>query len=141
MSGGLLGVALRRIGVALPLIFLVSVLVFVVLRLIPSDPVAMSVPPNATKEEIEAVRRELGLHLPIFEQFWIWFGKVISGDFGKSIAFSQSVARLIGQSLPATIEQRHHDLKLASLVSRGSRNRFPMLCSFSETASQLVNFL
>jgi ABC-type dipeptide/oligopeptide/nickel transport system permease component len=104
MSGGLLGVALRRIGIAIPLIFLVSVLVFVVLRLIPSDPVAMSVPPNATKEEIELLRRELGLHLPIFEQFWIWFGKLISGDLGKSIAFAQPVARLIGQSLPATIE-------------------------------------
>ncbi|MGH7002442.1 MAG: ABC transporter permease, partial [Alphaproteobacteria bacterium] len=104
MSGGLLGVALRRIGVALPLIFLVSVLVFVVLRLIPSDPISMSVPPNATKEEIEALRRELGLHLPIYEQFGIWFGKLISGDLGKSIAFSQPVALLIGQSLPATIE-------------------------------------
>lgn len=104
MSGGLLGVALRRIGIAIPLIFLVSVLVFVVLRLIPSDPIAMSVPPNATKEEIELLRRELGLHLPIFEQFWIWFGKLISADLGKSIAFAQPVARLIGQSLPATIE-------------------------------------
>jgi len=104
MSGGIFGVALRRIGVSLPLIFLVSVLVFVVLRLIPSDPIAMSVPPNATRDEIEALRKEMGLTLPIYEQFGIWFGKVISGEFGRSIAFAQPVARLIGQSLPATIE-------------------------------------
>lgn len=104
MNGGVFGVALRRAATALPLIFLVSVLVFVVLRLIPSDPVAMSVPPNATRDEIEAMRRDLGLHLPIFEQFGIWFGKVVSGDLGRSIAFTQPVLRLIGQSLPATIE-------------------------------------
>lgn len=104
MSGGIFGVVLRRVGVSLPLLFLVSVLVFVVLRLIPSDPVAMSVPPNATRDEIEALRRDLGLHLPIFDQFWIWFGKLISGELGRSIAFAQPVARLIGQSLPATIE-------------------------------------
>lgn len=104
MSGGILGVALRRIGVSLPLIFLVSVLVFVVLRLIPADPVAMSVPPNATKDEIEALRKEMGLTLPIYSQFGIWFGKVVAGDLGKSIAFAQPVTRLIWQSLPATIE-------------------------------------
>jgi peptide/nickel transport system permease protein len=104
MSGGLLGVALRRVAIALPLIFLVSVLVFIVLRLIPSDPIAMSVPPNATKDEIEALRREMGLHLPILDQFTIWFGKAVGGDLGKSIAFTQPVLRLIGQSLPATIE-------------------------------------
>ena len=104
MNGGLLGVALRRVAIAIPLIFLVAVLVFVVLRLIPSDPVAMSVPPNATRDEIEALRREMGLHLPIFDQFAIWFGKAVIGDFGRSIAFTQPVLRLIGQSLPATIE-------------------------------------
>jgi peptide/nickel transport system permease protein len=104
MSGGVFGVALRRIGVSLPLIFLVSVLVFVVLRLIPADPVAMSVPPNATRDEIEALRKEMGLTLPIYEQFGIWFGKVVSGDLGRSIAFAQPVTRLIWQSLPATIE-------------------------------------
>lgn len=104
MSGGVLGVAFRRIGVSLPLIFLVSVLVFVVLRLIPADPVAMSVPPNATRAEIEALRAEMGLTLPIHEQFWIWFAKAAAADFGKSIAFAQPVSRLIGQALPATIE-------------------------------------
>jgi ABC-type dipeptide/oligopeptide/nickel transport system permease component len=104
MSGGVLGVALRRIGVSLPLIFLVSILVFVVLRLIPADPVAMSVPPNATRAEIEALRAEMGLTLPIHEQFLIWFGKAAQADFGRSIAFAQPVSRLIGQALPATIE-------------------------------------
>jgi peptide/nickel transport system permease protein len=104
MGGEILGVVLRRILVAIPLILVVSVLVFVVLRLIPADPVSMAVPPNATNEEIEAVRREMGLHLPIVEQYAIWLGQVVQGNFGRSIAFGQPVLKLIGQSLPATIE-------------------------------------
>ena len=60
---------MRRIAVAIPLMLLVSLLVFVVLRLIPADPVAMSVPPNATTADIEALRREMGLHLPVTHQY------------------------------------------------------------------------
>lgn len=104
MSGGVFGVIARRIIVALPIVLLASILVFVVLRLIPADPVAMSVPPNATREEVEAMRRELGLHLPIPEQYWTWLSRVAVGEFGRSIAFAQPVIRLIGQTLPATIE-------------------------------------
>ncbi|MDH3233046.1 MAG: ABC transporter permease [Alphaproteobacteria bacterium] len=104
MGSEILGVVLRRILVAIPLMLVVSVLVFVVLRLIPADPVSMAVPPNATAEEVEAVRREMGLHLPIAQQYVIWLGQVVQGDFGRSIAFGQPVLKLIGQSLPATIE-------------------------------------
>jgi peptide/nickel transport system permease protein len=104
MKGGIVGVIARRMIVALPIVLLASILVFVVLRLIPADPVAMSVPPNATREEIEALRRAMGLHLPILDQYWIWISKVAVGELGKSIAFAQPVLRLIGQTLPATIE-------------------------------------
>lgn len=104
MKGGIFGVIAKRVVVALPIVLLASLLVFIVLRLIPADPAAMSVPPNATREEIEAVRRDLGLHLPIHEQYGIWFAKVVTGDLGRSIALAQPVLRLIGQSLPATIE-------------------------------------
>ena len=104
MSGEILGIILRRIAVAIPLMLLVSVLVFIVLRLIPADPVAMSMPPNATNEDIEALRREMGLHLPVMHQYAIWLGHILEGDLGRSIAFGQPVTKLIGESLPATIE-------------------------------------
>jgi len=104
MSGGIFGVIAKRIVVALPIVVLASILVFIVLRLIPADPVAMSVPPNATRDEVEAMRRALGLHLPIHEQYWIWLSKIATGTLGNSITFAQPVHRLIGQSLPATIE-------------------------------------
>ena len=142
MSGGILGVALRRIGVSLPLIFLVSVLVFVVLRLIPADPVAMSVPPNATKDEIEALRAEMGLTLPIYSQFGIWFGKVVTGDLGRSIAFAQPVTRLIWQNLPATIELVMMAAIFATAIGlSGGLLMYRVAGRSGETATDLVSTL
>lgn len=119
MSGEILGIVLRRILVAIPLMLLVSVLVFIVLRLIPADPVSMAVPPNASQADIEAMRREMGLHLPIIQQYAIWLGQVIQGDLGTSIAFRQPVITLIGQSLPATIELAFFGALFATLLGIG----------------------
>jgi len=119
MSGEILGIVLRRILIAIPLMLLVSLLVFVVLRLIPADPISMSVPPNATAEEIEALRREMGLHLPIVRQYFIWLGHVLGGDLGRSIAFGQPVTTLIAQSLPATIELAVFGALFATIIGIG----------------------
>ncbi len=116
MGSEILGIVFRRILVAIPLILLVSILVFVVLRLIPADPLAMAVPPNATKADIEAMRHEMGLDLPIMEQYVIWLGQILSGNFGRSIAFGQPVLTLIGQSLPATIELAFLSAVLATVI-------------------------
>lgn len=116
MGSEILGIVFRRILVAIPLILLVSILVFVVLRLIPADPLAMAVPPNATKADIEAMRREMGLDLPIMEQYVIWLGQILSGNFGRSIAFGQPVLTLVGQSLPATIELAFLSAVLATVI-------------------------
>lgn len=142
MGGGVAGIVLRRFIVALPLIFLVSILVFVVLRLIPADPIAMSVPPNATKVEIEALRAELGYTKPIHEQFLIWFGKVISGDLGRSIAFTQPVLNLIGQSLPATIELVFMAAVLGTVLGiAGGLLMFRVRGSMGEQATDLISTL
>jgi peptide/nickel transport system permease protein len=94
----------KRIITAVPILLVVSVLLFIVLRLIPVDPAAMSLPPNASIQEIEAMRKEMGLTLPIYQQYGIWLGHFLHGDFGKSIHFRADVIGLIGQTLPATIE-------------------------------------
>ncbi len=116
MSSEILGIVLRRIAIAVPLMLLVSALVFVVLRLIPADPVSMAVPPNATTADIEAMRREMGLHLPVTHQYAIWLDRILQGDMGESIAFGQPVSRLIGQSLPATIELAVFGALFAALI-------------------------
>ena len=104
MAGVVLGIIIRRLLVAIPMMLVVSIMIFVVLRLLPTDPLAMSLPPNATHAEAEAMRHALGLDKPIMEQYIIWLGHLLQGDLGRSIAFRQSVFGLIETTLPATIE-------------------------------------
>jgi len=94
----------RRILVSIAILLIVSALLFCILRILPVDPAAMSLPPNATLSEIETKRHEMGLDLPLWRQYLIWLGQVAQGDFGISIHFRRGVAGLIGSTLPATIE-------------------------------------
>ena len=94
----------HRLLVALPTLLVVSMLVFVVLRLIPADPVAMSLPPNATQEDVAEARAALGLDKPIPEQYAIWLGHIARGELGTSIQFRRKVSDLILEALPTTLE-------------------------------------
>jgi ABC-type dipeptide/oligopeptide/nickel transport system permease component len=93
----------RRALISVVILFFVSALLFCILRMLPVDPAAMSLPPMATIAEIEAKRREMGLDLPLPEQFMIWLGEVLHGDFGTSIHFRRSVVSLVGSTLPSPI--------------------------------------
>lgn len=104
MTATILPLIARRALVSVVILLIVSALLFTVLRLLPVDPAVMSMPPNATLAEIEAKRREMGLHLPLPQQYAIWLGQVLHGDFGNSIHFRRPVAGLIASTLPATIE-------------------------------------
>jgi peptide/nickel transport system permease protein len=88
----------------------------VALRLLPVDPAAMSMPPNATIDEIEAMRRDMGLDRPLIEQYGIWLNRALHGDFGRSIHFKRDVVHLVGQTLPATIELSVAAMAVASLL-------------------------
>jgi len=94
----------RRLLVAVPILLIVSVLLFTALRVLPVDPVAMSMPPNATRDEIEAARRQMGLDRPLPEQYAIWLRSAVHGDFGRSIHLRREVLQLVAETLPATIE-------------------------------------
>jgi len=104
MTLTILQLLLRRALVALPILAIVSALLFSVLRLLPVDPAAMSLPPTATVAEVEAKRRDMGLDRPLAAQYLIWLKDVSAGDFGSSIHFRRNVAGLIGETLPATVE-------------------------------------
>jgi ABC-type dipeptide/oligopeptide/nickel transport system permease component len=101
----------RRLIAAIPTLLMLSLIVFVVLRLIPADPLAMMLPPNATPADAALLRHQLGLDKPIPSQFLIWIVNALHGNLGASISFQQPVATLIGSTLPATLE-----LCLAALV-------------------------
>jgi ABC-type dipeptide/oligopeptide/nickel transport system permease component len=104
----------RRLVAAIPILLIVSALLFCVLRALPVDPAAMSLPPNATIDEIEAKRREMGLDRPLPEQYAIWLSGALHGDFGESIQFHRQAASLVAATLPATIQ-----LALAAMVIAG----------------------
>jgi peptide/nickel transport system permease protein len=104
MNSIVLGLIGRRLLVALPILAVVSALLFSVLRLLPVDPAVMSLPPTATLAEVEAKRHEMGLDRPLPQQYLIWLENVAAGNFGTSIHFRRAVAGLVAETLPATIE-------------------------------------
>ncbi len=77
---------------------------FLIGRVVPIDPVLAAVGDRAPAEVYERVRIELGLHLPLHEQFWIYIQKVLEGDLGRSVLTANPVARDILRVFPATLE-------------------------------------
>ncbi|MCW5236659.1 ABC transporter permease [Verminephrobacter eiseniae] len=82
----------------------VSLVVFVLIRVVPGDPVAMMIPPGAGSGDIARLRAFYGLERSIPEQYGLWLVRAVQGEFGTSISLRQDVLRLIGQRLPATLE-------------------------------------
>ena len=93
----------RRLLRALVALWLVSTVVFVVMRL-SGDPVPLLLPPDAPHSEILRVRRELGLDKPIPFQYVVFLSNLAHGDFGRSIHFRQPAFDVVRGYLPATIE-------------------------------------
>ena len=98
------GEIIRRLVLVPPTLFGVAVIVFVLLRVVPGDPIAMMIPPGASEADIGRLRALYGLDQPVLQQFVAWLGQVSSGDFGRSISVRQSVFELLLMRLPATIE-------------------------------------
>jgi ABC-type dipeptide/oligopeptide/nickel transport system permease component len=94
----------RRILISLPLLFVVSVVLFVVLRALPADPVAMMLPPTASREDIEALRAAYGFDKPLPVQYEMWLRGALHGDLGQSTASRTSVAGMLADAAPATLE-------------------------------------
>jgi ABC-type microcin C transport system permease subunit YejB len=75
-----------RVASIVPVLLGVSVVVFLMMKLVPGDPAEAILGPAATTEKIEMVRRSLGLDQPFYIQYFRWLWKVVQGDFGSSIA-------------------------------------------------------
>ena len=98
------GEIIRRLVLIPPTLFGVAVIVFVLLRIVPGDPIAMMIPPGATPADIDRLRAFYGLDQPIPQQFITWLGQALSGNFGRSISLHQRVFELVLERLPATLE-------------------------------------
>jgi ABC-type dipeptide/oligopeptide/nickel transport system permease component len=94
----------RRVMTGALQVLVVAIVIFGVLRIIPADPLAMMLPPNATAEDAERMRHAFGLDRSIPEQFMVWLGHAVHGDLGASIQSRIPVVQLILTALPTTIE-------------------------------------
>ncbi|MGB2782843.1 MAG: ABC transporter permease [Atribacterota bacterium] len=95
---------LKRIIALIPIIFIVGIFVFFIIHLIPGNPAAMMLGPEATQEEIDDFSRVMGLDRPIPIQFVEWFSNVIKGDFGISLFFQgQQVTKVVFEHFKVTL--------------------------------------
>ena len=108
---------LKRLLWALPTLAGVLLVVFVLLRLAPGDPIAMMIGPGATADDIRQLRVLYGLDRSVPAQFAIYAKDAVTGNLGKSISLKQSVTELVAQRLPVTLELSAVALLLA--VSAG----------------------
>jgi peptide/nickel transport system permease protein len=94
---------LNRIIYLLPVLFIMSLVVFSFIHLIPGDPVDAILGLNASEEARTAVRKSLGLDRNIIVQYISWIGGILSGDFGESVVNNEPVLKLILEKMPATL--------------------------------------
>jgi peptide/nickel transport system permease protein len=91
----MLGFILRRLFATIPVLGMVALFVFFMLRMTPGDPAAVLAGDNASPQQIEEIREQLGLNKPILTQLTIWVGKLLRGDLGESFYFKMPVTKLI----------------------------------------------
>ena len=108
---------LQRLLAIVPVLLVVSVVVFLILRLAPGDPAAVIAGNSATTQEVEMVREQLGLNRPLVAQYGIWLVKVMQGDLGFSFYLTKPVTALIAQRIEPTLSLALGTIVLAVLVA------------------------
>ena len=108
---------IRRLLAMIPTVWAVTLVLFILLRITPGDPIQIEFGQEATPEQIESLREELGLNRPVYIQYLDWMGRMFQGDFGRSIRQRQPVSQLIKERLPATLQLAVLAYVLGLLVS------------------------
>lgn len=94
----------RRIGAAIPILLLVTILVFLTTHVLPGDAAVVALGPEATPAALEAMRERMGLNRPLHEQYLDWLGGFVRGDLGPSVVDNSPVSRAISHALPVTLQ-------------------------------------
>lgn len=96
--------ALRRLLQTVPILFIISILLFLLVRAAPGGPLtAARRNPNISKEQLEAIEEQLGLNDPLPVQYGRWLGGMLNGDLGESIKFRRPVSEMISERVPNTL--------------------------------------
>lgn len=107
----------RRLLMAIPVMFFVALFVFLLLRLTPGDPAQAIAGDHATPDQLNAIRQSLGLDQPLASQFVTWVGNMSMGDFGKSLISQRPVLEMIGQRIGPTLALAVMAMTLTVLIS------------------------
>ncbi|PPK62578.1 ABC transporter permease [Actinokineospora auranticolor] len=141
---------LRRAPSALIVLWLASVLIFLVIRAIPGDAAAVLAGADAPPEVVAAIRHDLGLDLPVVSQYLHWLGGLFTGDLGRSYLIGGDIADLVGAGLGNTLTLTLAALVIAVLVAlllgplwAATRNRWVdrALTAFHTAAVALPTFV
>lgn len=100
----MLNYLIRRLYLLIPVVLGVSTLVFLIIHLIPGDPVVLMLGDSAMKTDIESLRGKLGLDRPVYIQYLNFLLNLLRGDLGRSIHTDKPVIQAIGERFPATFE-------------------------------------
>lgn len=94
----------RRLALVIPTLFLASILIFALMRMVPGDPASLQIGDEAGQEQVEALRRQLGLDEPAYRQYFAWAWGVVRGDLGNSLRSQQPVVDELARAIPVSAQ-------------------------------------
>jgi peptide/nickel transport system permease protein len=116
-GGDVFGFLVRRLLASIPVMGVLALFIFMLLRLTPGDPAAIIAGDMASPEQLERIRASLGLNAPLPEQFLGWIGRILHGDLGVSLISNVPVLTMIGQRLEPTISIALSTMVLSIVVA------------------------
>jgi len=99
----MVGYILKRLISAIPVLFGISIIVFIIMAMIPGDPATAILGSYATPENVEKLNRDLGLDKPMVQRYFIWLGNMLQGDFGRSFSLNRAVLDEVLDRFGATL--------------------------------------
>ena len=106
----------KRLLTLIPVLFIVSVVIFMLIHLVPGDPAAMMLGDKATPEQIANLRHTLGLDQPLLTQYFNWIADIFRGDLGTSFFMKGTMTEIIGSHMVPTVQQTLVAVAFAALV-------------------------
>lgn len=110
------GYILKRLMSAIPVLFGISIIVFVIMAMIPGDPATAILGSYATPENVEKLNRDLGLDQPMVQRYFIWLGNMLQGDFGRSFSLNRAVLDEVLDRFGATLVLAGTSFVLCSIL-------------------------
>ena len=129
---------LRRLTATIPVVLLISLLVFLLIHAAPGDPADLLLSDEASAHDIAEARHRWGLDQPIYVQYLRFLANISSGDLGMSFRYADPVIGLIGERLPATIELAIASMLIAIIARRSARRLGWRQAEFLDRQSRLV---